>query len=49
MKKEAEEYLIAEEKINPIILRPGLVWHLGEREWSLPFKIATDFGYHLGK
>ena len=48
MKLEAEDYLISEEKLNAVILRPGLVWHPREREWSLPFKIATDFGYHLG-
>ena len=53
MKRQAEDYLIydedCEQKLNPVILRPGLVWHQNERQWSLPLKLATDFGYFLNK
>jgi hypothetical protein len=34
MKREAEDYLLTDEEaagLNPVILRPGLVWHQGER------------------
>jgi hypothetical protein len=52
MKREAEDYLLTDEEVsslNPVILRPGLVWHQGERQWSLPLKFATDFGFGIGE
>ena len=33
--------------LQPIILRPGLIWHPRERQWVLPLKALTDFGYCL--
>ena len=49
MKREAENYLLEDDEcvknINPIILRPGLVWHPSERGWSIPFMVATDIGF----
>lgn len=49
MKREAEEYLLKDveckEKLNPFIVRPGLVWHAQSRSWSLPFKLFTDVGF----
>jgi hypothetical protein len=36
-------------ELIPVILKPGLVWHEQERAWSVPFKIASDFGYQLNK
>ena len=33
----------------PVILKPGLVWSENERAWTVPIKLATDFGYALNK
>ena len=50
MKEQAETFLLNNcPEIIPVILKPGLVWHEGERGWSLPLKIATDIGYKLNK
>jgi len=50
MKEQAESFLLNNcPELIPIILKPGLVWHEGERNWSVPFKVATDIGYHLNK
>lgn len=53
MKREAEAYLLrdqlAAERLNSVILRPGLVFSQSQRGWALPLKIATDFGFCLNK
>jgi hypothetical protein len=50
MKEQAESFLINNcPDILPVILKPGLVWHEGERAWTVPFKLASDFGYLLNK
>ena len=49
MKREAEDYLLRAENIKPVILRPGLVWHQNQRQWSFPLKVATDLGYLINR
>lgn len=50
MKKQAESFLLHHcPNIEPIILRPSLVWHKNERNWSVPLAIATDLGYQFRK
>jgi nucleoside-diphosphate-sugar epimerase len=52
MKQEAEDFLLKEEnkeKMNVVILRPGLVWHGSQRQWSFPLKLATDIGYTINR
>ena len=49
MKGEAEAYLLKDENIKPVILRPGLVWHQNQRQWSFPLKVVTDLGYLVNR
>ena len=51
MKRQAENFLLTDEacqkNLNPVILRPGLIWHPKERQWLLPVKAITDVGFCL--
>ena len=50
MKEQAEAFLLNNcPELIPVILKPGLVWHENERAWTVPFKLASDFGYALNK
>ncbi|CDW88623.1 UNKNOWN [Stylonychia lemnae] len=50
MKEQAESFLLNNcPEIIPVILRPGFVWSENERSWSVPVKVANDFGYELKK
>ena len=53
MKREAEMFLLTDpdclRALSPIILRPGLVWHSSEREYSLPLKLVNDIGFAMKK
>ena len=53
MKREAEMFLLTDPEctkaLRPIILRPGLVWHPSERQYSVPLKFATDIGHMFKK
>jgi len=53
MKREAEMFLLTDpdciRSLNPIILRPGLVWHPSERQYSLGLKVLNDIGFTLNK
>lgn len=50
MKEQAEGFLLHNcPNLTPVILKPGLVWHESERSWSIPFKLASDFGWHLNR
>jgi hypothetical protein len=35
--------------LQPVILRPGLVWNLNERKYTIPLKVATDIGYYFNE
>jgi hypothetical protein len=50
MKEQAEAFLLTScPELTPVILKPGLVWSETERAWTIPFKLASDFGYQLNK
>lgn len=50
MKLQAEGFLLHHcPNIEPVILRPSLVWHKTERSWSVPLAIATDLGNAIRK
>jgi len=50
MKEQAEAFLLTScPELTPVILKPGLVGSETERPWTIPFKLASDFGYQLNK
>lgn len=46
-KLDAERYILSPEceNIKPTILRPGFIYDLNHRWWSLPLKIGVDLAY----
>jgi hypothetical protein len=53
MKEEAERFLLIDDvcsqRLNPVILKPGLIYNSHKRGWLFPVKVATDMGYTLNK
>ena len=40
---------MCKEMLRPVILRPGLVWHSGERGVSVPIRLVNDVGCWVGR
>ena len=49
-KREAEDFLLNNcPHLEPVILRPGLVWHPQERQWAVPLGLAADLGHKVNQ
>ena len=50
-KIEAEKYILSDEcaNLNPTMIRPGFIYDLNHRWWSLPVKIGNDFAYMMNE